>query len=65
MVRKLIAKTALVLLLPAVAACGTQPGSYTEAEANKVAAYSEPSRTVPGYNARGATNLMSLGIGFF
>lgn len=64
-VHKLVAKAALIVLLPALAACGGQPGGYTEAESNEMAAYNEPSRTVPDYSVRGATDLMSIGIGIF
>ena len=62
---RVIAIIALTAIAPGLAACGTQPGGYSDSTMNEVTAYYEPSRTVPDYSPRGATGLVSLGIGLF
>ena len=63
--RKLIMVFGTLAMASGLAACGTHPGGYSDSEISEVAAYYEPSRTVPDYSARGATGLVSLGIRLF
>lgn len=64
MVRNLKLFVVAAALLPSLAACGTHSGDMA-AGSTQMAAYSEPSRTVPDYSPRGATSLLSIGIGIF
>ena len=64
MVRNLKTIIVAAALLPGLAACGAHSGNMAEGS-TEMAAYSEPSRSVPDYSPRGATSLFSIGIGIF
>ncbi len=64
MVRNLTMIVVAAALLPSLAACGTHSGELA-VSGTQMAAYSEPSRSVPDYSPRGATSLLSIGIGIF